>query len=179
MYLFPLAFAFLVTPFFIRLGSVLQAHGSEVARSAVLVILFALFSLGIAGAFEYGGYWAISITPAPSLAVQTYEAALWSSVNNAWEAVSIYGVAIGSLLLAWALRQTREVPRWMPNLGWVGGGIGLAGAVLASLSGYYGVLSIGFVLPAVTLVIFVVFAFTIPRTFRQARAAPSATSPAA
>jgi hypothetical protein len=171
LYLYPLAFAFLVTPFFVYLGSVLRAKGAEVSQSAVLLILLALYSLGIAGAFEYGGYWAASVTPAPSHAAQAYQAAFWSNVNDAWEAVSIYGVAMGSLLLAWALRQTRELPRWMSTAAWVGGGIDLAGAIMASLSGYYPALMIGFVLPVVTLVIFIVFSFLIPRTFRRHQAA--------
>jgi hypothetical protein len=175
LYLFPLAFAFLVSPFFLSLGSVLRARGSGLARFGTTLILIALFSLGIAGAFEYGGYWAISITPAPSSAIQTYEAALWSSVNDAWEAVSIYGVAMGSLLLARALGQARDVPRWMPTLGWISGAITLVGAVMASLSGYYPVLSIGFVLPVVTLVIFIIFAFALPRTFRRGHAASLAS----
>jgi hypothetical protein len=171
LYLYPLAFAFLVTPFFVYLGSVLRAKGAEVSQSAVLLILLALYSLGIAGAFEYGGYWAASVTPAPSHAAQAYQAAFWSNVNDAWEAVSIYGVAMGSLLLAWALRQTRELPRWMSTAAWIGGGIDLAGAIMASLSGYYPALMIGFVLPVVTLVIFIVFSFLIPRTFRRHQAA--------
>jgi hypothetical protein len=162
-YLFPLAFAFLVTPFFVYLGSKLSALGSEVARPATQILLLALFSLGIAGAFEYGGYWAASVTSAPSPAIQAYEAAFWSNINNAWELVSIYGVAMGSFLLAWSLGRTKGLPTWMPKLGWVGGALDLLGAVLASLSGYYGGLSVGFVLPVFGLIILVVFAFTIPK----------------
>jgi hypothetical protein len=179
LYLYPLAFAFLVTPFFVYLGSVLRAKGAEVAQSAVLLILLALYSLGIAGAFEYGGYWAASITPAPSHAAQAYQAAFWMNVNDAWEAVSIYGVAMGSLLLAWALRQTRELPKWMSTAAFVGGGIDLAGAIMASLSGYYSALMFGFVLPLVTLIIFIVFSFLIPRTFRRLHAATPASPSAA
>jgi hypothetical protein len=178
LYLVPLAFAFLVTPFFLSLNSVLRSLGSGLARLGTVVLLIGLFSLGIAGAFEYGGYWAISITPAPTSAIQAYEAALWSSINNAWELISIYGVGMGAALLAWALGQARGLPRWMSTIAWVGAAIDLLGAVLASLSGYYGVLSIGFVLPVVALVIFIVFSFAIPRTLRQRRDSPPASSPA-
>ena len=179
LYLFPLAFAFLVTPFFGSLTSVLRSQGAGLARIGPVVILIGLFSLGIAGAFEYGGYWAISITPAPSASIQIYEAALWSSINNAWTVVSIYGVGMGAVLLAVALGQTRALPKWMKNAAWVGGLLDLLGAVLASFSGYYGVLSIGFILPVVPLVIFIVLAYAIPRTLRQQRSpAPAASSSA-
>ncbi len=179
LYLFPLGFAFLVTPFFLSLGSVLRSLGSFVGRPATWLILLGLFSLGIAGAFEYGGYWAVSVTPAPSLAIQSYEAALWSNINNAWEAVSNFGVAMGSLFLAWALRQTRELPRWMSNAAWIAAAIDLVGAVMASLSGYYSVLSVGFVLSIVPLIVFIVLSFTIPRAFQRSRAAPSNAPPSA
>jgi hypothetical protein len=175
LYLFPLAFAFLVSPFFLSLTSVLRSQGAGLVRMGSTIILLALFSLGIAGAFEYGGYWAASITPAPSLAIQTYEAAFWSNVNNAWEDVSIYGVALGSLLLALALRQARDVPSWMPKLAWVGAILDLVGAVLASLSGYYGALSLGFVLPVFGVVILIIFAFFLPRALRRASGVPTAT----
>src|SRR5580658_1428623 len=65
LYLYPLAFAFLVSPFLLSLNSVLRSQGSDLLRVGATVILVGLFSLGIAGAFEYGGYWASSITPAP------------------------------------------------------------------------------------------------------------------
>jgi hypothetical protein len=178
LYLFPLAFAFLVSPFFLSLTTVLRQQGAGLARVGPLVILLALLSLGIAGAFEFGGYWAASITAAPSTAIQAYEAAFWSNVNNAWEAVSIYGVGLGSLLLAWALRQARDVPSWMPKLAWVGAALDFAGAILASMSGYYSALSVGFVLPVFGLVILIVFAFALPRAFRRARRSVGATPPA-
>jgi hypothetical protein len=170
--LFPLAFAFLVSPFFLSLPSVLRERGAGLTRIGPTVILLALFSLGIAGAFEYGGYWAASITPAPSPAIQAYEAAFWSNVNNAWEAVSIYGVGLGTVLLAWALRQARDVPGWMPKLAWVGAALDFLGAILASLSGYYPALSLGFVLPVFGVVILIVFAFALPRTLRRADGKP-------
>jgi hypothetical protein len=179
LYLFPLAFAFLVSPFLLCLPSILRSRGSGLARVGALVILIAVFSLGVAGAFEYGGYWAASITPAPSAAMQAYEAAFWSNVNNAWEAVSIYGVGMGSALLAIALRQARDVPSWIPKLAWVGAGLDLAGAILASLSGYYGVLSLGFILPVFGVVILIIFAFALPRAFRRSGAAAPASPPAA
>jgi hypothetical protein len=177
LYLFPLAFAFLIAPFSLALYSVLRTQGSGLARVGVIVILAGVFSLGIAGAFEYGGYWAISITPAPSAAIQAYEAALWSSVNNAWEVVSIYGVGMGSLLLALALRQARDLPRWMSTLGWIGGAIDLVGAVMASLSGYYGGLDFGFVLPVVGIVILIIFSFAIPRALRRKSGSAAGTPP--
>jgi hypothetical protein len=179
LYLFPLAFAFLVSPFFLSLTSVLREQGAGLARVGPTVILIALFSLGIAGAFEFGGYWAASITPAPSSAIQAYEAAFWSNVNNAWEAVSIYGVGLGSLLVAVALRQARDVPGWMPKLAWVGGALDLVGAIMASLSGYNDALSIGFLLPVFGLVILIVFAFTLPRAFRRASGTKSTPPPSA
>jgi hypothetical protein len=178
LYLFPLAFAFLVTPFFISLASVLRTQGSGLARVGPLVLLAGLFSLGVAGAFEYGGYWAISITPAPSASIQAYEAALWSTVNDAWTVVSIYGVGMGAMLLASALGQARDLPKWMATAAWVGAAIDLIGAVMASLSGYYSALSIGFLLPVVPLVILIVLSFEIPLTLRKRLAAPPASSPA-
>jgi hypothetical protein len=178
LYLFPLAFAFLVSPFFISLASVLRTQGSSLARVGPLVLLAGLFSLGVAGAFEYGGYWAISITPAPSASIQMYEAALWSSINDAWTVVSIYGVGVGAALLASALGQARDLPKWMTTAAWVGAAIDLIGAVMASLSGYYNALSIGFLLPVVPLVVLIVLSFEIPLTLRKRRAAPPASSPA-
>jgi hypothetical protein len=110
--------------------------------------------------------------------MKAYEAALWSNINNAWEAVSIYGVGMGSLLLAWALRQTRGLPGWMSKLAWVGGGLDLAGAVMASFSGYYSDLMIGFVLPVFGVVILIIFAFAIPRTLRRVGGTPAGSPPA-
>jgi hypothetical protein len=179
LYLVPLAFAFLITPFLVSLGSVLQAHGADAARAAALLLVLAVFSLGIAGAFEYGGYWAASVTPAPSAAAQAYQAAFWSNVNDAWENVSIYGVGMGTVLLAWSVRQSHALPSWMVTLGWIGGALDLIGAGLASLSGYYGALSVGFVLPVFGLIILIILSFTIPRSFRRhyAVSPPGASSP--
>jgi hypothetical protein len=176
---YPLAFAFLVTPFFVYLSSALRGQGSGPVGSGTLLLLLSLYILGVVGALEYGAYWAVSITPAPSLASQTYEAAVWMNVNNACEAVSTYGVAMGVVLLAWAVRQSPELPHWLGVLGLVAGAIALIGAIMASLSGYYGVLMIGFVLPVVATVVLIIWAFFIPRAFRRSRATPPASAPVA
>lgn len=173
--LFWVVFAVGATPFVAYLASVLRSQGRGLVWAAMLLVLFGVFALAAQSATYYGALWSISTTPAPDVATQTYEAALWYNLTTAWQMLAFLSIGAGLFLFGGAAWNSRILPNWLGAVALVGGAGGILGPILLVSVGP----TVAFIPIALTPVAFLIWAFVAPAVHRRGVAdAPSPAPPA-
>lgn len=166
--LFPIVLAAGIVPFLATLASTLRSQGRGLTGAAMLLATVGIFSVAAADGTLYTALWAISATPAPSAAIQAYEASLWYNFTAAWSFLGVVALSSGLLLYAAAMWNSRIYPNWIGAIGVIGGVGGLLAVSLGAASGLNGLgaLDFAFTLIAVMIAAYAIVAFAAPMTYR-------------